>query len=424
MKKRLYFVAARYFRFWAKIQLKRWRPKVFVITGSSGKTTMLHLAEAQLGSKARYSHKANSSFGVPFDILGLSRKELKRTEWLSLISKAPFKAFKGIHKQSIYVVEVDCDRPGEGKFLAELLRPNGVIWLSSTQTHAMNFDKLVKSGKFNNVEQAIAFEYGHILRATSELSILNRDNPDITKQSEPGLGPKENILVSSKNIVSYRPGLESTIFTHEGNFKQLPKEFTIPSLVPEEAGLSALATLILCFNLNFKFDKDFKNFLPPPGRSSVFKGIKNTTLIDGTYNASLDAAEAILNMFASLDVPKKWVVISDVLEQGESEQKVHQQLARDIAKYKFDKIIVMGPRCKKFCSPVLTQLKVEHTAVKTPREVLDILESELTGGETILFKGTRFLEGVIEHLLKDKADAAKLCRREAVWVKRRRAWGL
>ena len=43
LKKKLYFPVAGYFRFFAAIRLKRWNPRIIVVTGSNGKTTLLHL---------------------------------------------------------------------------------------------------------------------------------------------------------------------------------------------------------------------------------------------------------------------------------------------------------------------------------------------------------------------------------------------
>ena len=122
LKKLFYFPIAYYFRFFAQIQLAIWKPTIIVVTGSSGKTTLLHLIESQLQDKARYSHLANSSYGIPFDILGLKRKNLIIDEWLYLFLLAPLKAFKKPYKEKLYVVETDCDRPHEGKFLADLLK--------------------------------------------------------------------------------------------------------------------------------------------------------------------------------------------------------------------------------------------------------------------------------------------------------------
>src|ERR1035437_5993680 len=121
IKHLLYFPVANYFRFFAKIRLKKWNPKIIVITGSSGKTTLLHLVESQLGNLAKYSHEANSSFGIPFDILDIHRKDLTLIEWPIVFLKPFINAFKSAPKEKIYIVEADCDRPGEGKFLSNFL---------------------------------------------------------------------------------------------------------------------------------------------------------------------------------------------------------------------------------------------------------------------------------------------------------------
>src|ERR1035437_5074898 len=130
LKKTLYFTVASYFKFFAQIQLKFWHPQVIVITGSNGKTTMLNLLESQIKDQARYSHHANSSFGIPFNILNLDRKTLTIGEWPMLFLLAPIQAFKKLHHEKIYIVEADCDRPNEGKFLGQMLKPEITIWLS------------------------------------------------------------------------------------------------------------------------------------------------------------------------------------------------------------------------------------------------------------------------------------------------------
>ena len=144
LKKILYFPIAYYFKFFAQIQLSIWKPRIIVVTGSSGKTTLLHLLESQIQNRARYSHHANSSYGIPFDILGLKRKDLTPEEWPYLILAAIFKAFKKPFKEKLYIVEADCDRPNEGKFLANLLKPEVTLWTNVSRTHTVNFDYLVK----------------------------------------------------------------------------------------------------------------------------------------------------------------------------------------------------------------------------------------------------------------------------------------
>ena len=91
-KKRFYFVAARYFRFFANFAFRRWHPRVIAVTGSAGKTTMLHLIEFELGDRAHYSHDANSAFGIAFDLLGMDGVRGSKWRWVKLILMAPIRA--------------------------------------------------------------------------------------------------------------------------------------------------------------------------------------------------------------------------------------------------------------------------------------------------------------------------------------------
>lgn len=406
-KKWLYFPLARYFAWWARRALKRWRPRVILVTGSSGKTTLLHLIEAQLGERAHYSHRANSAFGIPFDILDLHPEHASKWEWLGLIWRAPQQAFRRSYEEKIYVVEADSDRPGEARFINRLVKPEVVIWLSSDLSHGVNF-------KGEDMRRAIADEFGHYL-AGATLSIINDDNALIRTVAH----QREAVSVSANAIQTY------TIEPRRTTFKIDNRAYSVPGLVPRETGLGIQAIKILCDYLQIEHDPAFRRFVAPPGRSSVLAGIKKTLLIDSSYNAIPDAVRAIFQLFAAFPAQRKWLVLSDLVEQGKAEAETHRALATEIAELPLERIILMGPRMRKFTAPALLPLTKKPVAVfETPREVLDYLQTEITGGECILFKGSRFLEGIIEHLLANPADAAKLCRREKIWQKRRKKWGL
>ena len=417
IKGQLYFFVAGYFKIFAQIKLARWKPKVIVITGSSGKTTTLNLVESQLKDNAVYSHHANSSYGVPFNILGLERKTLKHMEWFSLILLAPFRIFTGTPKQKIYVVEADCDRPQEGIFLSTLLNPEVTIWLSSTRTHSINFDSLVTDKKFPNVESAIAFEYSHFLEKTSNLVIYNSDSDLIKNQL--GRTQAKTTSISEKSLNSYEVSKNGT------KFKINKKTYSFKFLLPKASFSSVYASILLNEYLNVPIDESFGDFELPPGRSSIFKGIKTTTIIDSTYNTGFHAAAEILNMFRKFPGSKKWVVIGDILEQGKEEREEHEKLAAEILKMDLDRIVLVGPRVIKYTEPVLSRKNAKNVvSFENPKEVLDYLKANIEGGETILFKGARFLEGVIGNLLENKSDISKLARREEVWDERRKKWGL
>lgn len=409
IKKKLYFPIAYYFRLFAKIRLLIWNPQIIVVTGSNGKTTLLHLLESQIGNKASYSHKANSTYGVPFDILGIKRKTLQISEWLYIFVSAPFKIFTKISKEKLYIVEADCDRPFEGKFLSTLLKPDITIWLSSSRTHTVNFDKK----KYSSVEKAIAHEFGYFIENTKSLSIVNGDSILITQQLNRTKSVCDKI-VKDRYLNKYELSQVGTMFNIDN------KNYSFSFLLPEETYYSIVATIKVLNYLQLSFDPSFSNFKLPPGRSSIFRGIKNTTIIDSTYNATPASMNAILKMFKDFPTPKKWAVLGDMIELGNEEQQEHEKLAEILASLKLEKIILVGPRLFKNTYPKLKNA----IAFEKPKEALDYLNANIKGKETILFKGARFLEGVIEHLLLDKNDITKLPRREKVWEIRRKKWGL
>ncbi len=418
-KKRLYFVVASYFAFWARFVLRRWKPRIIVITGSSGKTTLLQLVEAQLGDKAIYSHHANSAIGIPFHILGLETNILDRKQWLSHILLAPIKAWRKPPTTKLYIVEADNDRPHEGAFLAELLKPEVTIWVSVYRTHSMNFDALVQGGRFKTHEEAIAQEFGNFIAQTKKMVVVNADQSVIKPQLS-RVQPSAKVLEISNKVVSvHRLEEGHTIFIVNNHTVQLP------GLHPKELGVSIQMVEALTSYLNKSIDSNYQNLVMPPGRSSVFAGKKDTTIIDSTYNTGLGAMTALLELFNTYKAQKKWLVLGDILEQGTVEVEEHEKLAEVIARIKAERVILLGPRTRKHTYPILKkQLSTPVDSFESPKEVLDFIEKNLQGGETLFFKGGRFLEGVIEQLLKDPSDAQHLVRREANWVKRRQQWGL
>jgi UDP-N-acetylmuramoyl-tripeptide--D-alanyl-D-alanine ligase len=416
IKQKLYFPIANYFKFWAKIQLNSWKPIIIVVTGSSGKTTLLHLIESQIGNKAKYSHHANSSYGIPFDILGLKRKKLTFDEWLSLFLLAPFKAFKPKPKEAFYIVEADCDRPGEGSFLADLLNPEVILWINSGLTHSGNFDWLVENGQFTSVQKAITNEFGQFLKKTKKLAIVNGDNSYILDQVKSSKTP--TIFISKKDLKEYKINKNSTEFVFED------KKYTINFIVPKNVFYSIEMTFQLLKYLKIKPDDSFAKFILAPGRSTIFEGVKNTTIIDSTYNATPDGMGAILQMFEKYPLKKKWLVLGDMIELGNKEKEEHEKLGIFINSMDLEKIILIGPRLLKYTYPKIKTSVADIKNFTFPKDGLDYISKNIKGKEVMLFKGARFLEGIIEHLLRNKEDISKLVRREIAWQNRRREWGL
>jgi UDP-N-acetylmuramoyl-tripeptide--D-alanyl-D-alanine ligase len=415
LKTLFFFPIANYFKFFAQIRLKRWNPQIIVVTGSSGKTTLLHLIESQLTTRAKYSYHANSALGIPFDILGLSRKTLLPSEWLLLFLKAPLLAFKNPYSEKLYVVEADADRPNEAKFTSELLRPAITLWLDVGRTHSANFENLIPD-KFPSVDEAIAYEFGYFLENTKSQVIINSDSKLIVKQLYRTKAKAEEIKIS--NLKDYKLNKHSTEFTINN------QKYNFNCLLPKEIYYSIAATLSLLKLLEIEPERSFSDFKIPPSRSSIFNGIKNTTIIDSTYNANLGSVNALLYLFTKFPSEKKWVVLGDMLEQGALAQEEHEKLAESITELNPEKIILIGELVSKYTYP---KLKKEFSNDKIVgftnlNEVLKYLLDNISGGETILFKASRsiMLEAVIEKLLVDSRDLENLCCREKYWTEKRK----
>lgn len=415
IKKKLYLIVVRYFRFFANISLKRWKPRVIAVTGSVGKTTLLNLIELQLGDRAHYSHNANSAYGICFDILGIDGVRGSKLKWLYLFAVTPFRSIRFRHNQEFYVVEIDGERPKETEFLASWLKPEVTLWVSVGRTHAVYYDEQVKRELFETVEQAITHEFMFLPRYTKGLVIYNLDDKLIELAMQEDISANER-LVGLPDDLKYQVWADKTEFEIDG------KEYHFSQPMPKQVATQLLLLKQLADYLDEPVIEDLSGFVQPPGRSNFFRGKKGTKLIDSSYNAHLISMESIISLYQEIQAEQKWIVIGDIVEQGEAEASEHTKLGQLLRQAEFDRYILVGRRTQKYTYPELDESK-SVTFLK-PIDAVKYLENELRWGETVLFKGSQYLEGVIEYLLENPKDAEKLPRQELAAKKRRAKWGL
>ena len=416
LMKRFYFVAAKYFRHFADRALKRWQPRVIAITGSAGKTTMLHLVEHEMGKKAHYSHDANSAFGVSFDILGLKGVRGSKLRWIHLFMAAPFKAFFSHHKEKFYVVEIDGERPHEAEFLAKWLKPEVTIWVSIGRSHAVQFEKEVEEGRFKNLDEAITAEFATLPQNTTKLVYIDASSK-LMKTATQNIKAKV-VPIKKNEIKKYVVYPDSTGFT----YGDTTFHFNHPE--PKDIAFNLLVLQDLMKYLKMPFKSDFSDITVAPGRSSYFKGKNGLEIVDSSYNAHMISMASILDMAKRMHADHKWLVVGDIVDQGSTEAEEHKKLAGLIADVEPEKVILVGRRTKKYTAPELKKLGVSAVATLDPRKALEYIEKRTKGRETLIFKVSQYLEWSIEKLLADPKDAKKLCRREKAAVQRRKSWGL
>jgi UDP-N-acetylmuramoyl-tripeptide--D-alanyl-D-alanine ligase len=178
--------------------------------------------------------------------------------------------------------------------------------------------------------------------------------------------------------------------------------------------------------LEIPITTDLSQFVMPPGRSNYFEGKKGIKIIDSTYNALLLSMQSILDMYSQIDEPHKCLVIGDMIEQGKSEASEHQKLANLLQTMKVETIILVGKRTAKYVLPILEESSLTSTikSFTTTQDALAYIETNGTGRETILLKGSQYLEWIVEKLLAHPADISHLARQEPAAKKRRLERGL
>ncbi len=415
-KKRFYFKVANYFRHHANRAFKRWNPRVIAVTGSAGKTTMMTMIEHEMGKTAHYSHDANSAFGIPFDMLGLSGVRGSKLKWIWLILMAPLRGLFFRRKQKFYVVEIDGERPHEAEFLAEWLKPEVTIWVSIGLSHAVQFEKEVENGNFDNVRDAIVAEFANLPANTTKRVYIDADSKLMVEATN---DIKAKVIPIKKNLLKkYVVYPDSTDFTYGDT------TFHFDHPEPKDIAFNLFVIQDLMKYLKLKFNPDFTGLQVAPGRSSHFEGIKGIDIVDSSYNAHMISMTSVLDMAKRMHADKKWLVIGDIVDQGSLEKEEHTRLAKLIADVKPDKVILVGRRTKEWTGPELKKLGISAVATTDPRKALEYIEKRIHGGETLIFKGSQYLEWIIEKLLANPKDAKKLCRREKAAVARRKSWGL
>lgn len=420
VKKKLYFVVAGYFRFFANMVMKRWKPRVIAITGSAGKTTMLNLMELQMGEIAHYSHNANSAFGVAFDVMGFDGIRGSKIRWIWLFVLTVVRGLTFSRSEKFYIVEIDGERPHEAEFLAKWLRPEVVMWVSFGMSHAVQFEEVVKAGKFADVKEAILHEFGSLARAAKKLVLIDGDSEEM-KQATEGVSAKiEKVDVSELNKYKVTP--KETVFEIKTDGET--KNFVFDHAEPRDVLVQILMMQRVMKYLKMEIKCDLAGMRMAPGRSSVFDGKNGTILIDSTYNAHMISMESVLKMATEIKAKRKILVIGDIVEQGKIEGDEHTRLAEVIARVGAEKIVLVGRRVRKWTAPSLRKIGVQPEVFDDVRGATKWLNRNIEPGDLVVFKGSQYLEWAVEQLLLDENDARFLARREAAAVKRRERRGL
>lgn len=344
--------------FFAKRIIKKYQPMIVGITGSVGKTSSKEAISLILSCKKRVRanfSNYNNEFGLPLTIIGLKSPGKNIFKWLSIFLFAiKLLFFKDKNYPEILVLEMGIDREGDMDYLLKIVKPDRAVLTNISHSHMEYFGSLEKIKK----EKAKLL---HGLKKNG-VAVINFDNEecrDVSKNLKSvfisyGLKTESDVFAKDINFVLPEKNLKDNFFGV--NFKLEYKGSVVPVSLPGLVGiapvyaiLSAVSVAIsLGYNLIDLIDclKKFKN---QAGRMNVISGIKNTIIIDDTYNSSPESSLVALNFMKEIKKKKgtkKIAVLGDMLELGSYTVGGHRLVGEKALEANVDEMILVGEKAR------------------------------------------------------------------------------
>lgn len=410
----------------AKIVLKRYKPKIIAITGSVGKTSTkdaIYAALCEPLSIRKNQKSFNSEIGVPLTILGLENAWGNPLKWIVNIIKGLWICVWPQVYPKWLVLEIGADHPGDIESITKWLIPDIAVITRIP-------DVPVHVEYFKDSEDVLE-EKAWLLKALRPdgVAILNADDERVLSLGKYVKG--EVVHYGMENPAKIYG--DSYGLMYEGNdlagvqFRISYDSNVIPVILKGVVGVQhvypVLAAAAIGFTLKLplvKLSESFVNYEYPPGRMNVIKGIKETVIIDDTYNSSPVALEYALLTLKDVQVKgRKIAVLGDMLELGSYSVESHKKNGVLSAKCA-DVLFTVGVRARDFRDSAIQAGMPESSvwSFSTSIEAGNYLKDFVEEGDIVLVKGSQGMrmEKAVATLVADKENTKKLLvRQEKEW---------
>jgi UDP-N-acetylmuramoyl-tripeptide--D-alanyl-D-alanine ligase len=344
----------------------RFSPRIVGVTGSVGKTTTKEMIWSVLRKRFRTLKSwgsYNNEIGLPLTLLYLDSN----------------------HER--VVLEIGMYALGEVAELAAIARPHVGVVTNVGPTH------LERLGAIERIAQAKS-ELVEALPPASEggAAILNGDDPMVRAMAEKteaevfyyGLDPTCDLWAS--HIESQ--GLEGVRFQLHHKGERL--HVKIP-LLGRHSVHTALAAAAVGLAEGESWEEIIAGLwdVTEQLRLVAVQGIKGSTILDDTYNASPASTIAALNLLEELP-GRKIAVLGDMLELGDFEEEGHRKVGRravDVASI----LITVGPRGRIIGQEALACGMAEGDVfmIENNEQAIAHLRQIVSQGDIVLVKGSR-----------------------------------
>ncbi|TSC70712.1 MAG: alanine racemase, partial [Parcubacteria group bacterium Gr01-1014_70] len=279
----------------ARAVLTKFKPRIVAVTGSVGKSSTKEAIATVLASKysIRKSPKSyNSAIGIPLTILGLFTPWQSPMGWGITIMKGFFARFQKEYPD-ILVLEAGVDRLGDMDATLLLIKPDVsvITAIGEIPVHV----------EFFSGPKELVFEKGKLARGTSSTGVvlLNADDDavyDMRNEARGkvvtfGCGKGADIRMSQYALVMERAktGVEIPVGIR---CKADYQGSTVPLRLEGVLGKQQLYIAAAAIGVGSYFGIHMleaaraleEGYRPLAGRLRILEGIKNTIILDDTYN--------------------------------------------------------------------------------------------------------------------------------------------
>jgi len=342
----------------SKLVLWKYKPIIVAVTGNVGKTSTkeaiynvlkVHFGESRV---RRNERNYNNEIGVPLTIFGLETAGRSITTWFLRFIKIFLMLIFREKYPRILIIEMGADRPGDIEYLTKFapIKVGVITAIGDIPVHIEFFES----------PQDLALEKKKLIDSLRKdgVAVLNYDDNMIRKMGENakvevltyGFGEKADIQASNYEL-KIADFEESGIYGSV-NFKLNYEGGTVPvkliNLLGKHQIYPALAAAAvgIIFNLNLiEISEGLRDYKSLPGRMKLLKGVKNTLIIDDSYNAAPLSTLAALETLGSLKGKRKIAVLGDMLELGMYAPEIHKQVGRKTIEIA-DLLFTVGERAK------------------------------------------------------------------------------
>ncbi|MBU0731310.1 UDP-N-acetylmuramoyl-tripeptide--D-alanyl-D-alanine ligase [Patescibacteria group bacterium] len=407
--------------------LWRQKPKVVGITGTVGKTSAKEAVFAVLSKKFKTRKNIknyNNEIGVPLTIIGSETGGKNPFKWLWIFIKSIWLMIMPAGYPKILILEMGIDKPGDMDYLLKISRPHvGVVT-------AIGEEIPVHVEFFKNVGELVKEKMKMATRLSEkDFAILNADDSRIMKfpgkiKAEAitfGHSKNADISLSEVSISTdlKNAGIHFKIF-HEGNTVPFHLNNVLGIHQSYSAAIAAAVGLVLGMNL-VDISEALKEYRPPKGRMTLIKGIKNSWLIDDSYNSSPEAAKRAIEFLAEAgNGGRKIACLGNMEELGKHTEAAHANIGQLIQNSGINYLVTIGDKGEIIAEAAKQAGMPEENIIITkdsPEAGLKI-QAMLQEGDIVLIKGSQSIraEKVTKELMADPMKAKELLiRQDKLW---------